>query len=266
MPEALRGELSSVHLSSILQLAEAERTSGLLRLAEGCTVAFSRGEITAATAGALSGFPALVTLFFLNQGTFVLELAEPDDRPVLAPLLRAILEGTRIVDEWERLGPMKLGWTGEPGLLHDELAGLGPLLDGRMSLHRAAVQLGLSPALLVDPVLTHYEDGRLIERGAPDEREPWVVAPSTPAPTPPSPSPEAAAPRAAPGEVDGIDELLDAGRNALRSGDHGAAEDCFLRALALRPADPIATQNLRHVRRIRSHGGVPPPMSWQRAR
>lgn len=268
MPEVLRGDLASVHLSSILQLAEAERLSGALKLAEGCGVTFSEGEVTAAEAGGLQGFPALVTLFFLGRGTFVFDRREPAGGAVLAPLLRIILEGTRIVDEWTRLGPMKLGWSGAPSTLHAPLTPLGPLLDGQISLHRAALGLGLAPALLVDPILTLFEDGRLIERGAPDAPEPWpepdalnLAAPAVeeraapPSPTGPGSTAEA-----------DFDALLDQGRRSLRSGDHDEAERCLLRALELRPDDPIATQNLRHVRRVKAHRGLSPPLSWQRAR
>ena len=112
MPEALRGDLSHVRLSSLLQLVEAEGATGALSFPGSGVVRLSRGDIIEAAAGPLSGYAAVRTLFFVPSGPFVLDvIAQDPDGPRLPPLVpvtRAVLDGVRLLDEWARIGGMVL--------------------------------------------------------------------------------------------------------------------------------------------------------------
>lgn len=269
MREILRGQLDAVRLASVLQLAESEQVSGMLHIGESGKVELARGSIAAASCGPLDGSIALSTLFFVERGVFHLQEGEPDTRPAIAPLYRAILDGLRLVDEWGRIGPMMLGVAGEVPGLESPAARVIASLDGGISLARALHRAGVSPASVVDPVLLGLEQGWLTARGPPASPEPWPGPASLrahPAQEGAHESAQARAPPPLPVEAEDYDEWMDRGRRQLRAGLFDEAEETFRRVLRSWPEDAIARQNLRHVQRVRLEEGGASPLSWLRSR
>ena len=265
MPEALRGDLSFVRLSSLLQLAEAEGANGVLRLGSDGEIRFSRGEIVAATAGPLAGYSAVRTLFFVSSGPFVLEMSQVDPNservPTLVPVTRAVLDGVRLLDEWARIGPMVLAAQGTLPPVQPPADGIVAALDGKTPLQSLILKVKASPGLVVDPLLDLIEGGALQEVAPPVDLIPWpgvaalmdATPVTTPAPTPAAPHSAPGATLTTPSALD-YDQLLLDGRRLLREGDFEGAETVFLAAVAVRPDDRIAAQNLRRVRQLREAG------------
>lgn len=266
MPEALRGDLSYVRLSSLLQLAEAEGATGALSFPGTGEIRLSRGDIIEAVAGPLSGYPAVRTLFFVPSGPFRLDVSEvaPDpDAPRLPPLVpvtRAVLDGVRLLDEWARIGGMILSATGPLPTLASPAAELMAMLDGARPLQALVLEARVSPALIVDPVLDLLEEAHLDEVAEAAPHVPWpgisaLQSAGQPA-IPANPTIPAQTILTGAGAPD-YDQLLEDGRRLLREADFEAAESAFMAALAARPDDRIAAQNLRRARQLRSSDGNP---------
>lgn len=255
MPEVLRGDLSAIRLPTLLQLAEAERLSGWLELGPTARIVLVNGAVTEATCGPLQGVLALQTLFFVPDGTFVLKVGSPEPRPELVPMLRALLEGMRLLDEWARIGPLVLAPTGALPAASAEAQAVLAKLDAKASLQEIVLEAALSPAAVVDPLLALLEQGLLREVAPPKPSVPW-------------PGPAALSPGVAPrpSAAASFEDALALGRRHLREGRLEAAEAAFQHAAALRPDDPIPRQNLRRVQQIRAEGGEISPLTWLRAR
>ena len=270
MPEALRGDLTHVRLSSLLQLVEAEGAAGALSFPGSGVVRLSRGDIIEAAAGPLSGYAAVRTLFFVPSGPFVLDVIaqDPDGprRPPLAPVPRAVRDGVRLRDEWARIGGMGLAATGPLPELPGPAADVLGRLDGKRPLQALVLEARVSPALVVDTALDLLEAAHIDEVSDALPHEPWPgisAMQSAGQPTLLSYSSISTQTSLTPADPLDYDQLLENGRRLLREADFEGAESAFTAALAARPDDRIAAQNLRRARQLRSSDG-PSTSGWVR--
>ncbi len=247
MSEVFSFTLGPVNLGSALMLLESDGLSGVLGAAERVGVSFVGGQIVGASCGPLSGVSALRTLFFLRDLRFSFDQRElPPADPIVA-VVRAIIDAARLQDDWGRLGPMVLKPTIEVASAPGSIQTLLRRLDGVRPLQKATMDLGLSPAVVVDPVLELLETGKLREVAAQVPQQPWPGLIAL----------RGAQTIATAGEGgrnpldDEYERALEEGRKALKEGDLPNAESAFLLALDLRPDDRIAAQNLRRVRQLR---------------
>lgn len=251
MPEVLAGSLKAVGLPSLLQLAESEGLSGRLSLHGAGEVELREGLPVAARCEGLQARAALLELFLVDADRFsLLATASPPAGAPLGEVIELVMEGCRLADEWSRLAacPVVRGpaapVAGPVGRLLAALEPGQPLDIGR----RAA---GLARAACVDPLLDLVEQGAL--RLAPPVELPAPAPAELP---PPAPAAVPAEP-AGPAPVDYY-TALEQGRDHLRTRDHDAAEAAFQAALAARPDDRVARQNLARARQLRQQAQDPP--------
>lgn len=218
MPDRLRGGLEVVHLASLLQLAEWEGWTGVLVLPEGGMGIFE-GAVTTATCGNHAGLLAVYEQFFVTEGEFSLQDGDPTTEAALGRTMDLVLEGTRLVDEWNELAPLVLDGKVD-GLPADVV------LDGSTPLWLAAQLAGAPRSAMVDPIQAALASSavRRVGREAP--------------------------PADGKGPVLDLDELLSEGRRLVKDGDLVGAERTFKLALRAHPGHPIAAQNLRRVQRL----------------
>lgn len=244
----LHGELAHVRLGSLLQLAEAEGFTGGLVLEGAGTIAIAQGQPVAARCGRLAGVAAVRELFFAEAGRFWLELGPVAEAPPLGPVIALVMDGARVVDEWERLAPLHLRWDAEGEGSADE--GCARLvararavlarLDGRDTTRAAVTLARANRGEVTDPLRLLLEEGHLEHVDAPADAVEQELS-SEP-----------------------FDALLVVGRARLRSDDIAGAEEAFRAALRLRPDDRVAAQNLRHAAQRRA-GRWPARDGWRRA-
>lgn len=222
--EILSGDLRDISLISLLQLAQYEGTSGWLRVTRRGEIALRRGHVLDARCGALSGIEALRELLFHRGGRFSLLRGEPSCPPAIDNVTFAVMDAYRLRDEWARLAEVvliptaELPWRPTGGLL-DRLV---IQFDGQRNVADALAAAPDAPCcttLLLDALLDALRLG-LLRR---------VAAPAQPASEP---------------ELD-FYELIDRARALMRGDNDEAAERLLRRALALRPEDRVAQQNLR---------------------
>lgn len=254
MPELLSGSLRAVGLPSLLQLAETEGLSGRLALHGAGEVQLRDGLPVAARCEGLEARAALMELFLVDVDRFSLHAVEvlPDGAP-LGEVLELVMEGCRLADEWSRLAPCPIT-TAPADPVPGAAGALLAALDAGQPLERGRRAAGLARAACVDPILDLVEQGRL-RLGAPLPLPADPPAPS-PAPAPGLPQPQSppVAPAAAP-----LDYFtaLERGRAQLRDRDHDGAEASFQAALAARPDDRVARQNLARARQLRQQDQDP---------
>lgn len=261
MHEILRGDLRFVRFTSLLQLADAEGIDGTLELGAGALLTLSRGGVCAARCGRINGLDALLTLFFLSSGTFRLVADPVEPAPPLAPLMRVLLEGARLLDEWGRIGPMVLAPATPTEPSGRPISRVLAALDGRRAVQEIVVQLRVSPVECVDELADELERGA-VRAVAPERAQgPWpgLMALGAPDPEPPPPV------VADPGGPVSFEAAITEGRRLLRAGRLDEAERRIHEALSLRPDDPIARQNLRRIQIVRAEGGAS-LSSWLRPR
>jgi len=116
----LEGNLSCLHMADILQQMVDGRASGLLEIRSADAsgqVTLSRGKLTAATCGPLSGREALLALIEADKGEFSL-LAGGDGHPHPVPELshyEVLMEVAWLTDQTERL---RTSLPGRDAVLH----------------------------------------------------------------------------------------------------------------------------------------------------
>ncbi len=234
MPEALRGDLAWVSLGGLLQLLESERTSGAVELPGAGRITLAHGRPVAATSGDLTGLTALLQALVLRAGVFRIMTGDPPAEPgaPLADVSMAVLEGCRLLDELDRLGPLRLRSAGPPP--EDEVARrLVDAMDGDRTVAEVIAGAGVPEVLAVDRLVPLLEAGRVVEAAPPDRAR--ARAAST-----------AGAPAAAPSPDDPA-ELVDRAREAVRARDLATAAALFRRAAELAPNDRLIAQNLHRV-------------------
>ncbi|MES2638934.1 MAG: DUF4388 domain-containing protein [Myxococcota bacterium] len=230
MPEILRGDLQAVGLSTVLQAVEAEGLTGKISVPRG-EIEVHMGNVVSARVANLGGIDALMELFLQPGGTFVVHTAEVVPAVALGPLTTLVLDGCRLLDEWQRIAASALLPTGT-GPLPATLARLTPHLDGRTAIRDGVTTAGEWRCRVIDPLIQALEDGRLSQHDA-------VVSPAA-APAPPVDTPT-------PGDDTSFDATIDTARRLVREGRLGEARAAFERALVDRPNDRIALQNLRRL-------------------
>lgn len=219
--EILSGNLADISLTSLLQLAQYEVISGWLEVSRRGEVAISKGHVLDARCGPLTGVEALRELLFHRGGRFTLVRGEPEERRVIENVTFAVMDAYRLRDEWARLAGVVLEattdrpWKPTGGLL-DTVA---VQFDGQRTVEEAVTSSSPFFTLLIDALIDAIGLG-LFVRATPR-------APATPEP-----------------ELD-FYQLIDRGQALMRSGSYEAAEQQLRRALALRPDDRVAQQNLR---------------------
>lgn len=215
MAEILAGSTASIGLVSLLQLTEAEGCTGFLRIGD-AEIRLHRGGVVGASFNGVEGVDALLELMLHAGASFVLnDDPVPAGQPVgeLGPLL---LDGCRLLDDWSRVDrkvvrPLRR--------LPDSLKIIAPWLDGTCDVATATSRAQALRVRVVEPLIAALEEGLLEE-----------LAEALPPPLP-----------------DDFDTLVELGRTRVREGQLGAAREAFERAVALRPSDRVATQNLRRI-------------------
>lgn len=220
MAELFRGEVGAVSLTSLLQLIEAEGFTGRLDLGVSGSISFVQGAAVAATCGPYEGKGALLELFVVDPTAFVFSNSSVAVAPSLGALVALIMAGCRLSDEWTRLrGRGVRAVTPALPADHPALAPLWPHFDGRRSLADCVRRANVARTSIIDALLAALEAGH-IELGNPT----MVVS----------------------GTAD-FDDALTRGREAIKEGRLDEATQWFEEALALRPDDRVAAQNLRRV-------------------
>lgn len=217
MAEILQGDTAAIGLFAVIQLAEGEALSGRLVLPRG-EVALHLGNVVGARFGAVTGVDALYEHLLWRGGRFVFEDAPVPAAPGLGPAAALMLEGCRLLDEWQRVEGLVLACAPDAAP-STKLAPLVPHLDGRRRVRDAVARAGMLRCHAVDPLLDGLDAALLVERAVAVEEAP----------------------------ADDFDALMDAGRRHVRAGRHADALAAFRRAVALRPDDRVATQNLRRI-------------------
>lgn len=254
----MSGDLEYVRLGALLHLAETEMLSGRISFEDHGHVEIDRGHPVAAACGDdLGGIDAMRELFFCDRGSFELRLADDIQGDSLGPVIALVMDGCRLVDEWERLATMHLVWdpTWEDGAddalrpLIRRVEGVLGALDGSRSLAQVIAARGRHRSRVTDPLRILLEAGHLEEVEPPEGATDAAASTVTPVPG------------TVPADGD-YDELVARGRELLRGGDLDAAEERFLSALELRPNDRVVAQNLRHVR-LRKSGNWSRSTGWR---
>lgn len=239
--EVLCGDLKQVALANVLQVAQQERISGWVRAVGRGTITLVHGDVVDARCGGSSARDALRELLFADRGRFLVVAGEPEPAPPMAGFVLAVIDGCRLREEWERLGPAVLspidGASWRPTGSAVDAVMLG--LDGRRTLEAIVEECGLTPPQIVDGILEALEFGLV------------SICEEARAPARDEARAEAAECFGAEAPTVDVDECLERGRDALRRRDFAGAEAFFERALALRPDDRIAQQNLRRLAAIR---------------
>lgn len=219
--EILSGDLADISLTSLIQLAQYEVFSGWLVIARRGEIAIGKGHVLDATCGPLSGVEALRELLFHRGGRFRLLRGEPPVRRAIENVTFAVMDAYRLRDEWGRLAGLVLAptsdqpWKPTGGLLDSVVVNL----DGRRTLAEAVAASSGFFTLVIDALLDALNLGLVVRVAA-------------------------RAPAAAEPNLD-FYELMDRGQALMRGGSYEAAERMLSRALALRPDDRVAQQNLR---------------------
>ncbi len=140
----MRGRLETMSLPNIIQVLEAERRTGTLRLRSGgrrAEVLFDEGRVACAVEGPRQGEAAVYGLLGWQQGEFALEStagAGPADARVTKPNQSLLIEGARRLDEIPALrralgslaGPIRMIPVFREGFLHRTLPrGVHQLVD-----------------------------------------------------------------------------------------------------------------------------------------
>ncbi|MED5371371.1 MAG: DUF4388 domain-containing protein [Myxococcota bacterium] len=213
----LTGSLQVCSAPSLIQLAEWQSWTGTL--SSGSTrIGFRDGLPVAASRGDHSGRLALLEWFLDEDGEFRFSNEEqPSETRPLGNPNELVMEGIRVADEWARVSAKVLEGS-LPG--HDLPFGTG------LPLWQLVASKGALRCALLDPVSEAIQSGQLKPMG--DD------------------IPEGTLPE---GNAD--DLLLDA-RRLVRSGEFDRAELLLRQVLLLSPGHPIAAQNLRRLRELRT--------------
>lgn len=219
--EILSGDLSDISLTSLLQLAQYEAISGWLCVARRGEIVMDKGQVLDAKCGPLTGVEALRELLFHRGGRFSLLRGEPKDSRVIENVTFAVMDAYRLRDEWARIAGVVLRpaggqmWRPTGGLLDTFVVHF----DGHRTVGEAVAVAAGCATLMLDALLDAIHLGLLVRVAAPAARN----------------------------DEPALDfyELIDRAQTLMRGGNYETAEQLLHRALALRPDDRVAQQNLR---------------------
>ncbi|MCA9694354.1 MAG: DUF4388 domain-containing protein [Myxococcales bacterium] len=229
----LQGNLRSFTLASLLDLSAANAVDACLTIAQEGEIWFRDGQVVSARSGVQTGLPALYALFFFRAAGFTMTAGAPSERAPLGTAAAITQEAERLVGEWERLSRLVLQVTpafngSSETLPVDDLL---LLLDGSATVIELVTELEYSPSVIIHDLLQAIDSG-LVEVVDEARRQ------RTPKATRPRPQ--------------DFFELLDRGRELMRSGDLVRAEIALRRAVRAQPDNKLARQNLRRVVQLRS--------------
>lgn len=223
----IQGNLQDVALSSLLQAMHVDSVSGYLRVEGGGVLHIVDGEVVGASTAGAEGYEAVMSLLARRRGSFTFERGSPAGAEPLAPIMNLLLESARLDDEWRRVADYVVRVADRTRVPSDEpcLAALLQWVDGRRTIEEVAHLSGDSTTEIVASVRVGIRGGVLARvrsaESAGSSREP---------------------------EPDkGFDDLIASARAKIRDGDLEGAARHLHRALARRPEDRIARQNLRRV-------------------
>lgn len=231
MPDALQGDLAWVSLGGLLQLAESEATCGHLEITGLARIDLVNGRAVGARFGELEGWPALLQALLQRAGAFRMVAGEKVDgaaRPI-ADTGMAILEGCRLVDELDRVGPMRLRAARPPE--DPARRTLAAAMNGDRTVLEVLREARVREVRGVDTIIAMMEAGEAVEAAPPDRARAMDLRLRE-------------AEEAAEGPVD-VDTLIDRARAAVRDRDLATAVRLFRRALEQRPGDRLVAQNLQ---------------------
>lgn len=238
MREALRGDTCTFSLGTLLQAAESEGITGVIRFAPEVEVGLHAGAPVRARHHGLAGVEALLEMFLRPLPPFVVHVGAEPAAPPLGVTVGLVLDACRLQDDWARVAPLVLA-ARDATSLPAEVRALP--LDGRQPVWAAVDAAGTSRARVIDPLLGGLEAGHLVEAAPP------VAAPPETA-TAPVQQPVTSHPSGpTPAHAGDYDLALGLGRRLVREGRFGEARAAFEHALAVRPEDGVARQNLRRL-------------------
>lgn len=234
---AFQGDLELVSLASVLQLIEGEAMTARLTLDVGGEATFHGGRPVGAVWREHTGAIAFLELFLRGGSQFTVTVAPVPAGPPLGAVVGLIMEGCRLADEWRRIAWQTYAAANRPRPPEMDRVGeaLLPHIDGRCTLEGVVDKARLPRSRAIDPLLALMEEGLI------------YLATSAPPPIRDH----------GPLDIAGFGEAMDQGRTALRAGDFDRARRLFTQALALRPEDRVAAQNLRRVEALQSPDGNP---------
>lgn len=242
MSELLRADGRLVRVSTLLQVADLEALTGRIRSGANVEIAFHRGDVVRARAGALSGLAAVYESFVLPHEQIVMERADVEAGAPLGPLIAMIVEGSRLFDEWERLSGMTFTLAGTlPAGTRPEVQRVATRSEGRRTLAALVDIYGFTRCPLVDPLLGLIESGVLV--ASTGSASGAHTAPAESGSVQRVMEGSARQPRA----EDDFDTLMGNARAQVRAGRYDLARQQFEAALRLRPQDPTVRQNLRRL-------------------
>lgn len=255
----LTGDVRHVRLPSLLQLCEAEMLTGRIVLESG-EVALRSGAVVAARSDhGLDGIAAMRELFLVAEGPCRIELDASQTGQPLAPTISLVLDGCKLVDEWNELAGLRFAYARQPTMLtpalSEALAEVRAALDvmqAGATLAEAARQLGAVRSALVPHLMRLFEAG-VIQELLPGEPPPLPLPLSDRRTDAASPS----GPPSLPPVPDDLDELVTRARAHARRGELDLAEHLLRAAIERHPNDRVLAQNLRHVLLRRSQQQSP---------
>lgn len=214
--------IEAVSVVCFLQTIEAASLTGTLT-GEGLEIRFVAGAPVADPDASEACLSDLFELFVRDRGDLSFEAREVSGTP-LGDTFALYMEGCRLADEWSRLRHTHLERV-RPGAVRPQLAAH---LDGSVDLTLALALSKLRWSDVADEVTEALASGALV---------------SSPGRSSAAPTPDTA--------VD-FDELVSAGRRALKERAFDEAIGAFRRALELRPESSLVAQNLRRTIAVRS--------------
>ena len=230
MTEILRGDARAVSLGTLLQVVESENLSGAIRFTPSGEIGVSQGAPVRARYAGVTGVDALLEIFLQPPHSFVLDAGAPEAGESLGVTVGIVLDACRLQDDWRRVASLVLV-PSRPGPLPGVLAPLSRLLDGRRSVWQAVEAAAIPRSKVTDPLGAALADGLLRTAEAPIASV-----------EPPALSEDAS---------DEFGVLIEVARRLTREGSFDLARGAFERALAIRPGDRVALQNLKRLSALR---------------
>lgn len=237
----LSGNLGSISLASILQLADSDGLTGLVQ-AGGGELSLFDGMVVEASFHGLEGVDAIIECMVRSAGPFVLLDTPHAPATALMQTHSLIVESFRVVDDLHRFGPMVL-----PEGVTEALPS-----DGERSVVELVQAHGLHLCTVL-PALASLQDAgglRPLRSTGPVELEDLQIqgeaTASSVAPAPAAPP----APRIDP--TLGFDDLLFEARRLARQRRFDEAIEAMNAAMALQPDSRIAHQNLKRIQALQS--------------
>jgi|GEM_PF-3247335 len=240
MPELLTCPAGGLRLSTVLQVAELESTTGVLALGQVGEVHLRDGVPTAARYGAHEGVDALLEFFLDPPGEMRLVATEVAPGPVLGNPVGLVMEGCRLADEWARLAPLVLAVVRPDELSPEQEPELAPFAG---LMRRAYTPVGAAGTGGDPAGAAHRSDHATVcERCAAGGG--GADASACPGRT------------ARVGRAAGPDTWLSLGRRLARAERYDEAVVAFINAVRLDPDSRVAKQNLARASALASQLGA----------